>query len=86
MCRFVGFGRSSSFSSLGARGSFACHLLLVLIALPQRFGLKVLHPLLAIIIIFQLLLVILIRCRLLQLTWREVFGQYLDGLWTRRRQ
>ena len=33
--------------------SFACHLLLVLIALPQRFWLKVLHPLSAIIIIFH---------------------------------
>ena len=57
-CAFLGwacFGRVpfcglwslvASFSSLDARGPFACQLLLVLIALPQRFGLKPLHLLL----------------------------------------
>jgi hypothetical protein len=70
-CAFLGwacFGRVpfcglwslvASFSSLDARGPFACQLLLVLIALPQRFGLKPLHLLLT--------MHLPIRCLLLQL-------------------
>ena len=57
---FCGFwSLVASFSSLDARGPFACQLLLVLIALPQRFGLKLLHLLLT--------MHLPIRCLLLQL-------------------